>query len=578
MKNGNNKKRKIEEKAEFFFKTNHQSKIYNKLYKLKRNQYPTFKDSISQLYNKNQETNIIDNCLKNDITYDENNSIISQNKKSITLTKNLSPKNIEPRFKVKTSSILPQKFIQDKELSQLIEKINFHIYTESTIDFLETEEKIPQIEIDEIEKNKKSYYIPLSFPYNIILEIEKIYQEILQDFKGNGFRNLNYKAKVAANFINCILNKDYLIGEIFKKNKKIDKFLKRELCIFLCVLFIEEFNDFYENNIIEYKKCLNLSHINFLILVLLIITNSDSSKINIYSLKQYFSCVTLLTINKDRIDKNSFQNNFFSNSKEIKKILKNIIENLSNLNNNIYTLIKKIFLSESKKFSDIQIDLIKENNIILEKINKLSNDDNLFELNYTETQSDEEKENDLPIPSIPYLPSKNINDKREYTLVLDLDETLIHYIEENNICYVKVRMGTENFIRKISKYCEIVIFTASTSNYADYILDQFDCKNSIDFRLYRQHTKLIDNNSVKDLSLLNRDLSKIIIIDNIEENYMLQPMNGLNILDFEGDENDNELNYLLDDLNKVVSKKGIDVRVYLPEIRKKMLQRYSHIL
>ena len=88
----------------------------------------------------------------------------------------------------------------------------------------------------------------------------------------------------------------------------------------------------------------------------------------------------------------------------------------------------------------------------------------------------------------------------------------------------------------------------------------------------------MNNYYVKDLSLINRDLSKVIIIDNIEENYMLQPSNGLNILNFEGDENDSELDFLLNDLNEVVCKKGIDVRDYLPQIRKKMLQRYSHIL
>ena len=85
----------------------------------------------------------------------------------------------------------------------------------------------------------------------------------------------------------------------------------------------------------------------------------------------------------------------------------------------------------------------------------------------------------------------------------------------------------------------------------------------------------MNNYYVKDLSLINRDLSKVIIIDNIEENYMLH---GLNILNFEGDENDSELDFLLNDLNEVVCKKGIDVRDYLPQIRKKMLQRYSDIL
>ena len=41
-------------------------------------------------------------------------------------------------------------------------------------------------------------------------------------------------------------------------------------------------------------------------------------------------------------------------------------------------------------------------------------------------------------------------------------------------------------------------------------------------------------------------------------------LHGLNILNFEGYENDSELDFLLDDLNEFVCKKGIDVRDYLP--------------
>ena len=79
------------------------------------------------------------------------------------------------------------------------------------------------------------------------------------------------------------------------------------------------------------------------------------------------------------------------------------------------------------------------------------------------------------------------------------------------------------------------------------------------------------------MSKLGRDLSKVIIIDNIEDNYKLQPKNGLNISDFEGDENDTELNYLLEDLISLVKNKDLDVREYLPEIRKKMKMRYMNI-
>ena len=105
-------------------------------------------------------------------------------------------------------------------------------------------------------------------------------------------------------------------------------------------------------------------------------------------------------------------------------------------------------------------------------------------------------------------------------------------------------------------------------------MDSFDSRDKIDYILYRQHTIPKNGYAIKDLSLLNRDLSKIIIIDNIEENYMLQQENGLNIIDFEGDENDEELRYILEDLISIVSLKNIDIRDYLPQIRTKMKERY----
>ena len=138
-------------------------------------------------------------------------------------------------------------------------------------------------------------------------------------------------------------------------------------------------------------------------------------------------------------------------------------------------------------------------------------------------------------------------------------------------------MGAEKFIKILSEYCEIVIFTASTQDYANIVIDGLDCSENISYRLYRQHTNVINGYNIKDLSKLGRDISKMIIVDNIEENYNLQPDNGLNIIDFEGDENDNELNFLLEDLLEIVKEKNVDVRKKLPDVRKKMQRRYANI-
>ena len=64
----------------------------------------------------------------------------------------------------------------------------------------------------------------------------------------------------------------------------------------------------------------------------------------------------------------------------------------------------------------------------------------------------------------PFLPKKT--NKSNYTLVLDLDETLIHCLDQQEITPL-IRPGTEKFLEEMSKYYEVVIFTASVKDYAD---------------------------------------------------------------------------------------------------------------
>ena len=260
-------------------------------------------------------------------------------------------------------------------------------------------------------------------------------------------------------------------------------------------------------------------------------------------------------------------------------MIEHLLSNLSYINEKIANNILEIFnLSKGQKitkFKDVINNHIRCNELINEKINKIIRES--LSLESKSSLTDDEDSENLPQPDAPYFDPKRPDDKREYCLVLDLDETLVHYFEDENEAYVKVRMGTEDFIRKLSQYCEIAIFTASTQNYADIVIDGLDCKDLIDYRLYRQHTTLMNGVNVKDLSKLGRDMDKIIIIDNIEENYQLQPNNGLNICDFEGDQNDNELEYLLEDLLKLVSQPGKKVGDELPAIRRNMQKRYTNI-
>lgn len=122
------------------------------------------------------------------------------------------------------------------------------------------------------------------------------------------------------------------------------------------------------------------------------------------------------------------------------------------------------------------------------------------------------------LTEIEYILPKKAEDGRAYTLVLDLDETLIHF--DPHTRQFKSRPHCLSFLRNLAPYYEIVVFTAATKNYADQILDAIDPdKKLIDHRLYRQHTKPQDGVYFKDLKPLGRCLSKTMIVDNIADNF-----------------------------------------------------------
>ena len=69
--------------------------------------------------------------------------------------------------------------------------------------------------------------------------------------------------------------------------------------------------------------------------------------------------------------------------------------------------------------------------------------------------------------------------------------------------------------------------------------------NSITHRLYRHHWILEGEYHIKDISKLNRDINKIIIIDNLAESFSRQPENGILVKDWFDDMDDTELSMLI---------------------------------
>ena len=85
----------------------------------------------------------------------------------------------------------------------------------------------------------------------------------------------------------------------------------------------------------------------------------------------------------------------------------------------------------------------------------------------------------------------------QYCLVLDLDETLIHYVENGSDSYFLVRPFCVEFLAELSQYYEIVVFTAGVQEYADWVIDQIDQEVRIKHRLYREHTLISPQERIK---------------------------------------------------------------------------------
>ncbi|EGR26975.1 NLI interacting factor-like phosphatase family protein, putative [Ichthyophthirius multifiliis] len=216
-----------------------------------------------------------------------------------------------------------------------------------------------------------------------------------------------------------------------------------------------------------------------------------------------------------------------------------------------------------------------KNNEEEQKISKELSQKNKDQNKAQNNETEESEEEEIKIGSIqpPYIPPQKNPEK--YTLVLDLDETLVHYQEMEDGGQFLVRPYAEQFLEEMAQYYEIVIFTAALSEYANFILDIIDSKQIISYKLYRQHTALHENSYVKDLSKIGRDLSKMIIIDNMPENFQLQPENGIYILSWFGDPDDRAL-YDLTPLLKGIILKFRDVRIALKKFREKMMENIQN--
>lgn len=194
--------------------------------------------------------------------------------------------------------------------------------------------------------------------------------------------------------------------------------------------------------------------------------------------------------------------------------------------------------------------------------------------------ADKDPSGEMQKAPIRLLPDIHPDDRGKKCLVLDLDETLVHssfravpgadFVIPVQVCiplaffysviagltcllqiedvvhfvYVAKRPGVDEFLVEMAKHYELVVYTASLNKYADPLLDLLDPNRVIRLRLFRESCVYHEGNYVKDMSLINRELSQSIIVDNSPSSYMFHPENAIDCSSFIDDPHDRELDQI----------------------------------
>ena len=540
--------------------------------------------SLSQVSIEQMKNNINNNNIKNNQNNNTINSGLVNNKSQLynlpeTKKNQLSNShniNINNMNNLSNKNLYFSKKKQNS-INNGISNINNNIYSDEEKESAQTENKLNNniCKINNLNKNLENNYFYHESSKNIgigstnrslMCDVDYqlgsgYYSEADQKKEKSAVLNIEEllmtEEKLSA-VINCIQDRKPCAEECFEWMNSyvqsdlihnIEKFFIKEqfmkiikisvnfniFSLILCYVISLNENIFSQLNI----HLLEITNINHKILILI----SKYFMHKILDHNMWVEKLNQLIINYDPIFKNTFQ----------------IMKEINILNNILCKFILNILTIFSKQelitiFNEIEhlssTDLIK---IYREKIHKNSNQNGSI---FASSAYFRMHKCNGGVP-VPFLNNKS---NKPYTLVLDLDETLIHFKSNPNnesSGKIMIRPFLYDFLKNIKKDFELIIFTAATQDYADPIINAIEKDEKyFDYRLYRIHTTIIDNDFVKDLSKLGRDLNRTIIVDNMKQNYKNQPNNGITIRPFWGkDVEDTALVDLLDILKKIADKR-----------------------
>ncbi|KAI8552180.1 hypothetical protein RHMOL_Rhmol06G0245800 [Rhododendron molle] len=167
-------------------------------------------------------------------------------------------------------------------------------------------------------------------------------------------------------------------------------------------------------------------------------------------------------------------------------------------------------------------------------------------------------------PSNKLLPDLHPLERHVFTLVLDLNETLVYsdWKRERGWRTFK-RPGVDAFLEHLAQFYEIVVYSDQLNVYVDSILERLDAKGSIRHRLSRTETNYRDGKHYRDFSKLNRDPSRILYVSGHALESSLQPENSVPVKPWKLEADDTALVDLIPFLEYVARHPPADIRPVL---------------
>ena len=296
--------------------------------------------------------------------------------------------------------------------------------------------------------------------------------------------------------------------------------------------------------------------------------NIDTTKVKEFLRNFIFLCLNTINYKKLESKKvNDFMNEIKNlNLNEDKKTFIDILDS-------ILILLFNGKINDYKKIRKCSKQLLNNiNNDTPEKILKIINESILFCQNCSYYYDDEDdynkkkkkkkknKSGETETQSLnsnlieaPFIKKKT---DKKFSLVIDLDETLIHNLNLPFGHYFLVRPGVFELFEKINKIYEIVIFTASTKRYAYSIINKIDSKNNVEYVLHKKYIAYEDGKPVKKLDMIGRDINKIIFVDNLEINAKYNKKNLYLISSWYNNVYDDEIYKLQEKLIKIANSEN----------------------